>query len=205
MPRYLITQSLLSSWQYVFDCAEGCEESAMDEFVSAINRLPCVQSEAMLNGIAFENEVYKVAGGYDRLPHPLWENGIQSVAKHIQGAPVQVSFQKEFSIGGYDFLLYGIADSLHAGHIFDVKYTNKSLGYVDVAGKHLNSPQHSAYLYGIDGAVDFTYLLSDGEDVYTEHYTHEITRPFPEIVHEFISSITSMGLLDIYKEKWLAK
>ena len=32
MERYLITQSLLASWQYMFDCPEGYEEEAREDF-----------------------------------------------------------------------------------------------------------------------------------------------------------------------------
>ena len=33
MARYLITQSLLSSWNYTFNCFEGYEEEAQAEFL----------------------------------------------------------------------------------------------------------------------------------------------------------------------------
>lgn len=205
MSRLLLTQSLISSWKYTFDCMEGFEESAFEDFVRTLRREPSEPTEAMQNGINFENEVYKVAHGLPRQVHPKWEKGIQAVAKYIIDAPTQVKCQKEFSVDGYDFLAYGIMDAIKAGHIFDVKFMNKSLGSAEVAGKYLESPQHPAYLFCVPEAMDFTYLLSDGDELYAETYTRKMTRDFPEIADEFIRSIDSMGLLPIYQERWQAK
>ena len=90
MERYLMTQTLLSSWGYMFNCYEDGVEEAYADFIRTLNRERGEQTEAMLNGIAFENEVYKAALGVNRQPHPKWEQGIQAVATIIKGAPVQV-------------------------------------------------------------------------------------------------------------------
>lgn len=58
MERYLITQTLLSSWAYVFNCRDECAEDAMADFLRTLNREKTEATEAMLDGIAFENEVY---------------------------------------------------------------------------------------------------------------------------------------------------
>ena len=55
MDRYLITQSLLSSWGYLFDCWEGSEEDAMASFLQSLNREKSEPTQAMLDGTAFEN------------------------------------------------------------------------------------------------------------------------------------------------------
>ena len=201
--RLLITQSLLSAWNYTFDCMEGYEEDAMSDFLKSLRREPKEQTDAMLLGCTFEDEVYKVALGETReTPHPKWENGIQAVATHIMDAAVQVKCYADFSICGQDFLLFGIMDAIKAGHIYDVKFTTKSLGSGDFYGKYLNSPQHPAYLYAVPEAKDFTYLVSDGDELYTETYTREMTRPFPEIVEDFVRWLKSMQLYDEYVEHW---
>ena len=69
MARYLITQSLLSSWNYVFDCFEGYEDEAREEFMQTLRREKGEQSEAMLKGIAFENLCYSIADGSFRPGH----------------------------------------------------------------------------------------------------------------------------------------
>lgn len=209
MERYLITQSLLSSWAYTFNCAEGCEDDAQNEFFNAINRIPKETTPEMQNGIDFENEVYRAAAGIPRNPHEKWEDGIQKIAAIIRGAPVQVKASREIEVCGMNFLMYGILDALKAGTIYDVKFMNKSMGGGDsgpyLAGKYLESAQHPAYFYIVPEAIEFRYLVSDGTDLYIETYPREQTRNIADFIANFIPSIEMMGLLPLYKEKWLVK
>ena len=61
------------------------------------------------------------------------------------------------------------------------------------------------YFYLVPEAYEFRYLVSDGQDLYVEKYHPDECRDIKDIVAEFLDSITSMGLLPLYKEKWLAK
>lgn len=205
MDRFLITQTLLSSWGYMFNCYEDGQEAAQASFLQTINREPIEQTDAMRNGVEFEREVYKTAAGIRRQPHPKWESGIQAVATVIKGAPVQVRVQREIEVCGINFLLYGILDAVKAGTIFDVKFVNKGFGSLELAGKYFDSPQHPAYLYSLPEANRFEYLVSDGNDLYKEAYDRTNTRPISEIIAEFVQSVSAMGLLELYKEKWAAK
>lgn len=205
MAEYLITQSLLSAWGYMFDCFEGQEENAKEEFINALNRERKEPNEAMQNGINFENEVYKAAAHQPRTAHEKWENGIQAVADIVTGAPFQVKAQRTLKVGDMDFLVYGILDAVKAGVIYDVKFLNKKFTSVDLAGKYLNSPQHPAYFFIVPEATEFNYLVSDGDDVYIETYHRDNTRFIGDIIAEFIESIESMGLMELYKSKWVAK
>lgn len=202
MGRYIITQTLIASWLYMHNCHEGCEEDAYNAFLATLNRMPSEANDAMQNGLDFEHEVYLAAAGITRSAHPKWENGITAVAERISGAQVQVWLSRELSVDGMDFVLHGVLDALKAGVISDVKFSNKSFSSADLPGKYLESPQHSAYFYLVPEAREFVYLVSDGEDLYTERYTPEGTRPFPEIVKEFIDGLKAMNLLDVYKELW---
>ena len=205
MDRFLITQTLLSSWGYMFNCYEDGQEAAQASFLQTINREPIEQTDAMRNGVEFEREVYKTAAGIRRQPHPKWESGIQAVATVIKGAPVQVRVQREIEVCGINFLLYGILDAVKAGTIFDVKFVNKGFGSLELAGKYFDSPQHPAYLYALPEANRFEYLVSDGNDLYKEAYDRTNTRPISEIIAEFVQSVSAMGLLELYKERWAAK
>lgn len=144
MERYLITQTLLSSWAYVFNCRDECAEDAMADFLRTLNREKTEPTEAMLDGIAFENEVYKAASGIARQPHEKWERGIQAVATALRGAQTQVKAQRDMDAHGMKFLVYGILDGLRAGVIFDVKKKSKSFGSLDLAGDYLDSAQHTS-------------------------------------------------------------
>lgn len=202
MTRYLITQSLLASWNYVFSCYETNQDSAYNDFLDALGRKKRATTPAMQNGIDFENEVYKEAKGAKRSPHPKWEKGIKAVADIIKDAPTQIKVQRELQVSGYTLLVYGILDSLKAGTVYDVKFCNKSFHTAELAGKYLDSPQHPAYLYAVPEAQKFTYLVSDGTDLYTESYTKNNTKPFEDIAKSFIFFLETSGLMPLYKEKW---
>lgn len=203
MERYLITQTLLSSWAYQFNAAEGFEEEAKEDFLRTLRREKREPNENMKNGIEFEDEVY-MAAAIPRPPHKKWEDGILKVAHIIKGAPVQVKASRELQVGDMTFLVYGILDALKAGTIYDVKFLNSSMGSSELAGKYLESPQHPAYFYLVPEAFEFQYLVSDGKDLYIEKYTRDESRHISEFIAEFINSITQLGLLDIYKENWRA-
>lgn len=203
MARLLITQSLISAWNYMYDCHEGYEDEARESFMRTLRREKSEPNEAMQNGIDFENEVYKEAHHAKREPHPKWENGIQRIAGIIEHAPNQIKVSRELTVDGYDLLAYGVLDALKAGTIYDVKFLNKGFGSADLAGKYLNSPQHPAYLFMVPEANEFIYLLSDGEDLYTETYTRQNSRHFEDIVREFLHSLENMGLMETYETNWL--
>lgn len=202
--KYLITQSLISAWQYMFECYEGGEDGARESFLATLRREPVEQTEAMLNGIEFEKAVYEAAECAERAPHPKWEQGIQKVAPLVSGAQKQVRLSREIEVEGLTLVVYGILDALKAGVIDDVKYKSKSFGSLELAGSYLNSPQHPLYFYICPEAYKFQYLVSDGKELYIETYTPEMSRTAHEVIGEFIRGITGMGLLETYKEKWAA-
>lgn len=203
--RYLITQSLLGAWNYVHSCYEGCEEDAMASFLSALRREPSEITEAMQNGIDFENEVYAQASGQLRPPHPKWEHGIMQVASLLTGAQFQVRVQRELEIDNMTFLVYGVLDALQAGTIYDVKFKNKSFGSIDLAGEYFDSPQHPFYFYLVPEALRFRYLVSDGQDLYIEEYRPEDTADAEDLIREFVAFLKAMDLLDTYKQFWAAR
>lgn len=205
MARYLITQSLLSAWNYVHYCREGQEEEAMASFLSTLRREPVEQTEAMAHGIEFETAVYAEAAGQVRPPHPKWEHGICEVAAFLKDAQFQVRVQREISVGGMTFLVYGVLDALHAGVIYDVKFKAKSFGSLDLAGEYFNSPQHPFYFFLVPEAHLFRYLVSDGTDLYLEQYTPEESEDAGELIHEFIQFLTASRLMDTYKQYWVAR
>lgn len=205
MARYLITQSLVAAWAYMFDCREGFEAEAKEDFLRVLRREPGETTEAMQNGIEFENAVYAEAFGTAHEPIERWQRGIRAVAQIIRGAQVQVRLSRTIEVDGTEYLVYGVLDALKAGVISDVKFSNKPLSGYDAYGKYLNSPQHPFYLYLVPEASEFQYLLSDGDDLYVERYRREEGRSASSVISEFIESIRDMGLLDLYREKWVAR
>ena len=202
MDRYLITQSLIGAWNYLISCREECKEDAYNDFLDTLNRVKKESTPEMQNGIDFENEVYKAATGAPRTAHLKWESGINAVATLIKGAQIQVKASREVTVDGVDLLVYGILDALKAGSIYDVKFINKSFGSAELAGKYFESPQHPTYFFLVPEAMDFTYLVSDGIDLYTERYTPKNSPKFTDIARDFLQFLKNSNLFEIYQEKW---
>lgn len=204
MSRYLITQTLLSAWEYVFSSREDYTDEAMESFMHTLNRDESESNEAMLKGRAFEDDVYRLAEDYKAEVNPEWERGAAEIAHFLKGAQIQVRLKRELTVGDMTFLVYGILDGLREGSIYDVKYKTKSFGSIDLAGYYLNSPQHPTYFYLVPEAREFIYLVSDGSDLYMERYTPGETIELESLIKEFVSFLNSSGLMELYKEKWNA-
>ena len=197
-----ITKTLIESWQYAFDCAEGYEDEAMEDFLSTLKREPKEPTEAMINGTNFENQCYALANDPQAIPEK-WVNGTRKVAEIIRYGQFQVPVSCDLTIAGRDIWLYGICDVVKAGTIFDVKFRNKSLGSTDVYGKYLDCSQHSIYLMALPEASRFIYLVSDGDDLYTEEYHRSNSKPVEYYVLNFLSWLqSSPELMKIYEERW---
>ena len=224
MAKYLITQTLMGSFSYLMDCRDEVKDSAYEDFIKTLNREPKETTPEMQNGRDFEDLVYAIAEGKNVLQrgdptvtkgyegdteigdgniiYPKWYNGAFKVAQYILNAPSQVPLYGETSVHGLDLLVYGILDSLKAGTIYDVKFSNKSFGSAELAGKYLHSPQHPTYFFLCPEAKDFIYLVSDGEDIYTERYTRKMSRDFHDVADELLRFLEVSNLLETYKEKW---
>lgn len=231
MPRYKITQSLISAWNYVHNCWEGQEDAAMESFLTALRgekeELTPEQMQNIQNGHDFEKLIERIATGRF-IPKLEWErdkNGnliiepnsgepmqhtvypktyraAYELAQLVKGAQFQVRVQKPITVNGMEFEIVGVLDALREGTIFDFKFKNKSFGSLDLAGNYLDSAQHPFYFYLVPEAHDFLYLVSDGNDIYIERYTPDETRSAAEIISEFVSFLTASNLMDEYKAHW---
>ena len=197
-----ITKTLLESWRYCFSCAEGYEDEAYADFLKTLRREPSETTEAMLNGLAFEDRCYRAAEGKTIRSDAKWREGALKVAEVIKGAQIQVPISRPIEVDGTTYLLKGILDALRAGVIYDVKFLNKSIGSADVYGKWLNCTQHPAYFYLVPEAHEFQYVGSDGSDVYIETYQRDQTPYIGEIIHDFLEFLKGEGLMNVFAERW---
>lgn len=204
---YLMTHSLLASWLYLmkdnaFEDATTVKEP-FEDFLRTLRREPSQPTAAMQNGIDFEDMVNAIVTssptkplGYDA----KWEEAAQQVARILDGAQLQYRAKKLIRCHDMDFLLYGRLDALKAGVIYDIKF---SKAYDK--GKFLNSTQHPVYFELIPEAEEFTYLISNGQYVWTETYHREETRerfPINACISDFIDWLKAVDMLEIYKEYW---
>ncbi len=203
MARYLITHSLLSSWLYAlkenpYEDATT-ERDPLQEFLQVLRREPTETTEAMQNGIAFENLVDAVAhGAGDR--SDKWYDAASNVANRIRGGISQVKINKQVKVNGYTLLLHGRLDWLKAGEIFDVKFTKNY-----DPGKFYTSTQHPMYFELVPEARSFTYLVSNGIGVWPETYRRDESQSIIPTISDFLEWLTTTGYMDLYKKHWVAK
>ena len=191
MSKYLMTQSLLSAWLYIYKAREDKEEEAYDSFLRVLNREPTETTKAMQKGIDFEDAVTAYLKGGEA------DGTVKTVGDMIRGAVLQVPVYLDRTIDGMDFLLYGRIDALKAGVIYDIKYSESY-----ETNKYLDSPQHPIYLECLPSAREFRYLISDGKEVYVERYTRSETPSVDNVIRQFMSFLDQYGLRDIYISKW---
>lgn len=187
-----ITQSLLTAWEYGLKTEEGYED-----FLKALNREKKAPTQAMLDGVRFENVLNSVLKGEEIPRDHEWYTVITEMAAELHGAQQQVALFKETEVDGQTFLLHGVLDYLREGHIWDCKYSKHYH-----LNKYLGAPQCSMYLSLVPEAMDFTYIVSDGKWVYRERYSKEIVEPIEPKLRHFAQFLRRFGLWETYQEKW---
>ena len=190
-----ITQSLLSAWEWSFKTDDG-----WDDFIAALNREKKQPTQAMLDGIRFENCLNNVLKGEPIYQDNEWYNVLVEMSCELQGAQQQVSLFQDCEVDGQPFLLHGVLDYLREGHIWDCKFSKTYH-----LNKYLSSPQTPMYLSLVPEARDFTYIISDGKYVYREKYPRDIVPPIEPTINNFMQYLKKHGLWELYCEKWGAK
>ena len=203
MPQYLITHSLLSSWLYMlkgnpFEDATT-ERDPMAEFLQVLRREPTETTEAMQNGIDFENLVTDILAGHgDRSSR--WWDAAAKIADELCGARLQYKCSTKLQIGDRAVVLYGRLDALKAGTIYDIKFSKSY-----ERGKYFGSTQHPTYLRIIPEATEFVYLVSNGVDVWHEEYRRGEVFPIEPTIQNFFYWLEDAGLAGVYEQFWQAR
>lgn len=189
-----MTQSLLSSYEWVFRKDDGYQD-----FLKTLNREKTPPTEAMLDGIRFENCLNSVLLG-EHLPQDHeWLFPITEMAKELDGARQQVTLFRDVEVDGQPILLHGVLDYLREGHIWDCKFSKR----YELNKYHwTHTPQTAMYFALVPEAFDFTYIISDGKFVYRERYPRDIVPPIEPRIRQFLSYLKLHGLFETYQEKW---
>ena len=191
--KFHLTQSLLSAWQYCYSDSEDSYE----RFLKTLNRQKEPPTEAMLNGIEFENCVNNVLNGSYIDPKHKWYQGIMETAKKLQGSQQQVRVKREIIVNGVCFELDGVLDFLRAGEIYDTKFSTHY--YLN---KYLDSAQHPMYFYLVPEAKKFQYISCDGRFIYTETYYPEDTPPIEIKIKQFMQFLDKTKNIDTFCQIW---
>ena len=217
MIQYLMTHSLLGAWlRSMKDNPFEEDDDQLDKFMHVLRREKTPPTDAMQNGIYFENLVTGIltdtvkpeldmsgpcepntGEAMESIKFPKWYNAACKVADMIRGAKLQYVAKKPVVIDGMELLLYGRLDAMKEGRIFDIKYSGSY-----ERGKYRDSTQHPMYHTLVPEIMNFTYIVSDGHDVWTEVYWYdEIPRIEPVIV-DFLRWLRDMNLMETYKQYW---
>lgn len=201
---YLMTHSLLSSWLYSMrdnpyaDATQ--EDTSKEDFLRVLRREPTPTTEAMQRGIDFENLVTDIVRGAEIDPEEKWGRAAKAVADIVSGGQLQYVATKAVTINGLELLLYGRLDALKAGAIYDIKF---SIGYE--RGKFIDSTQHPMYMELVPEADFFSYLVSDGNEVWTENYRRDETPSIIPTIVDFLRWLNETGNMEIYLKYWGAR
>ena len=199
---YLLTHSLLSAWLYAMQDNPyedaTTEKDSYQEFLQTLRREQGEQTEAMRNGIEFEDLVTDIVNGDADTEHK-WYEAAHKVAGIVRGGQLQYKAKKEITVSGIPILLYGRLDVLKAGEVIDIKF---SKGYE--RGKYISSTQHPTYLELIPEADRFTYLVSNGTEVWTETYRRDETPDITTIIEAFLAYLKENDLWELYVKHWAA-
>ena len=156
MPKIRLTQSLISSYNYIFKRDDGWED-----FLKALNRERKQPTTAMLDGQRFESVLNAVLNGEPLLMDNEWYNPLVEMSYELQGSAQQVTLFRDLEIDGEQYLIHGVLDYLREGLIWDCKYSKTY-----ALNKYLDSPQHPFYMYLCPEARQFRYIICDGKYVY---------------------------------------
>ena len=103
MPRYLMTHSLLSSWLYAMKSSPyedlTTANDSFGDFLKTLRREPTETTEAMRNGIEFEDLVTDIINGDADESHK-WYAAAAKVAKKVSGGCLQYKAKKEVEVSG---------------------------------------------------------------------------------------------------------
>lgn len=190
-----ITKSLLDSWLYMFKRDDGYED-----FLCTLRREKKPPTQAMLDGVRFENCLNSYLKGEYLPPEHEWYPVINEMAQYLWGSQQQVNLFADTEVDGQAFLLHGVLDYLRAGVIYDCKFSKTY---------HLNkylweyTAQTGMYFALVPEARRFWYLISDGSYVYREGYPRDIVPPIEDLIHNYMQYLKAHdGLWEIYVEKW---
>ncbi len=170
--KYLITSSLLDSFDYLKSCPDYRQEKAMEDFIAMIQRKPRPTNEACQRGIDFENLICKNCNDFSlddfySFVEQYWKkkgcNDLETAEwvcekfyESCKGGKQQVPVMKDIVIGEKEYHLFGYADIIQQEKIIDIKTTAR----YKREDAYRNRSQHLIYAV-CTGIRKFDYLVAE--------------------------------------------
>lgn len=205
MLSYLITPTLLNSYQFYLDCDYESPAKSRADFLKVLSKEKIEPTEAMQKGIDFEKDIQTAYEDKIDIFHEDYDERqdvINQIARIVKGGLWQATCKKYLQVNNIDFLLYGRCDVIKRDTIYDIKFTNNYN-----VGKFLKSNQHLIYLY-CTNMPKFSYLISDGQEWWREDYfnSHIIEDLIKSNISNFMNYLENdKEAKEIYFEKWRSK
>jgi len=204
MNKYLITPTLINSFQYYIEDEFKSPADSRADFLKTLSKEKFEPTEAMQKGIDFENDIKKLCDNIllDKKENIDYEVICNNIATIVKDGLWQETCKKELQIGNQEFLLYGKMDVIKRDTIYDIKYTSNY-----ELGKFLGSAQHLIYLY-CTGLPKFKYLISNGKDFWQEDYFNNVNieNEIKSKINDFLSYLENDNeAKNLFETKWQAK
>lgn len=230
MTKYLITPTLLNSFQYYIEDEYKSPADSRADFLKTLSRERFEPNEAMQKGIKFEQDIEDYCNGEFELSYKIistiggtcgslsedmdaWEEDVKifdvdynqcviRYGKIVKGGLWQQTCKKDLRVNNQDFLLYGRVDVLKRDTIYDIKFTSNY-----ELDKYLNSSQHLIYLYCL-GLPKFQYLISDGKDYWIDDYHNHagIEGEIKSKISDFMAYLENdKEAKEMFLTRWIAK
>jgi hypothetical protein len=203
MTKYLITPTLINSYQYYINDEFKSPAVSRADFLKTLSKEKFEPNEAMQKGIDFEEEIFQQCCLEKEVGKKLTSDPIcDAIVKIVKGGLWQETCKKELKIGNQEFLLYGKMDVIKRDTIYDIKYTSNY-----ELGKFLGSAQHLIYLY-CTGLPKFKYLVSNGKDLWIEDYFNNVNieNEIKSKINDFLSYLENDSeAKNLFETKWKTK
>jgi len=214
MTKYLITPTLINSFEYYINDKFKSPADSRADFLKTLSKEKFEPTEAMQKGIDFENKIFEL----DKMLKADWndiainfvfsqeteeyKDCLKNIATIVKDGLWQQTCKKDLQIGNQEFLLYGRMDVVKRDTVYDIKYTSNY-----ELGKFLGSAQHLIYLY-CTGLPKFKYLISNGKDFWIEDYFNnvDIENTIKNKINNFLSYLENDNeAKNLFETKWQAK
>jgi len=234
MTKYLITPTLINSYQYYINDEFKSPADSRADFLKTLSRERFEPNEAMQKGIDFEDDIkfYCETGFFKGMGKVIDESELDFRDEYemhiIYPKQIVKHNEPEYVI---DYVIKDIGDIIKGGLWQqtckkEIKVGNQEFllyGKMDVIkrdtiydikytrnyelGKFLDSAQHLIYLY-CTGLPKFQYLISDGEDYWIEDYHNHINieNEIKSKISDFLSYLENdKEAKELFKTKWESK